>query len=44
VIARACELRLAFLRSLDTWPDFGRGWSRRVRGVRAAALVMAGAA
>jgi lysozyme family protein len=44
VISRACELRLAFLRILDTWPDFGRGWSRRVREVRAAALAMAGAA
>ena len=42
VIGRACDLRLAFLRSLDTWPDFGRGWSRRVREVRAAALAMAG--
>jgi lysozyme family protein len=44
VITRACDLRLAFLRGLDTWPDFGRGWSRRVRAVRQAALVMAGAA
>jgi lysozyme family protein len=43
IIARACELRLAFLRSLDTWPHFGRGWSRRVREVRATALAMAGA-
>jgi lysozyme family protein len=40
VIARACELRLTFLRSLDTWSDFGRGWSRRVRAVRQAALAM----
>jgi lysozyme family protein len=44
VITRACDLRLVFLRGLDTWPAFGRGWSRRVREVRAAALAMAGAA
>jgi lysozyme family protein len=44
IITRACDLRLAVLRGLETWPDFGRGWSRRVREVRAAALVMAGAA
>lgn len=43
VIARACEVRLAFLKGLETWPDFGRGWSRRVREVRTAALAMAGA-
>ena len=43
VIAQACDLRLAFLRSLPTWPDFGRGWQRRVRAVRQTALAMAGA-
>ncbi len=43
VIARSCELRLTFLRGLATWPDFGRGWQRRVRAVRQAALTMAGA-
>ncbi|AWB20557.1 hypothetical protein DA075_06115 [Methylobacterium currus] len=30
--------RLSFLRALSTWPRFGRGWSRRVEQVRAAAL------
>lgn len=44
LIGRICDLRLAFLRGLDTWPDFGRGWSRRLRSVRQAALGMADAA
>jgi lysozyme family protein len=41
LIVRLCEERLGFLRSLRTWPVFGAGWSRRVREVKAAALVMA---
>lgn len=41
LIERICDERMAFLRSLRTWPAFGRGWSRRVAGVRAAALAMA---
>jgi len=41
LIARLCEERLIFLRSLRTWPVFGAGWSRRVREVKVAALVMA---
>lgn len=44
VIGRACDLRLTFLRTLATWPDFGRGWSRRVAAVRQTALAMAGTA
>lgn len=36
-----CELRLAFLRGLDTWSTFGRGWQRRVEAVRSAAQAMA---
>jgi lysozyme family protein len=39
--AAICDERLAFLMSLKTWPAFGRGWGRRVAGVRAAALGMA---
>ena len=35
-----CDRRLAFLRSLATWPTFGKGWGRRVEGVRATALDM----
>ena len=41
LIVRLCEERLRFLQSLRTWPVFGAGWSRRVREVKAAALVMA---
>jgi len=33
-----CGLRLAMLRRLKTWPTFGKGWQRRVDGVRAAAM------
>lgn len=29
-----CDQRLTFLRSLSTWATFGRGWERRVEGVR----------
>ena len=36
-----CMERLAFLKSLKTWPVFGAGWNRRVAGVRTAALAMA---
>lgn len=41
LIARVCDERLAFLKSLKTWPVFGKGWNRRVAEVRAAALAMA---
>lgn len=41
LIARMCDERLAFLKSLRTWPVFGVGWSRRVADVRRAALAMA---
>lgn len=41
VIDRACDLRLGFLRQLGTWKTFGKGWSRRVEGVRADAKAMA---
>jgi lysozyme family protein len=40
VIAAICDERLRFLRSLKTWNVFGKGWSRRVAEVRAAALAM----
>ena len=35
---------MAFLRSLKTWPTFGKGWTRRVDDVRRVALAMAGSA
>jgi lysozyme family protein len=41
LIARLCDERLAFLKSLKTWPVFGAGWGRRVSEVRRDALAMA---
>ncbi|MDI3471086.1 MAG: SECRETION ACTIVATOR PROTEIN [Pseudolabrys sp.] len=41
LIASLCDERLCFLRSLRTWPAFGRGWGRRVAEVKAAAIAMA---
>lgn len=41
LINRICDERLAFLKSLKTWPVFGKGWGRRVAEVKAAALTMA---
>jgi lysozyme family protein len=35
-----CAARLAFLKSLRSWGQFGRGWSRRVAECEAAALLM----
>jgi lysozyme family protein len=40
LIARVCDERLAFLKSLKTWPVFGKGWGRRVAEVRSTALAM----
>ena len=34
LIDKICDLRLAFLKSLKTWPTFGKGWASRVAGVR----------
>jgi lysozyme family protein len=41
LIGRLCDERFAFLKSLRTWPVFGKGWGRRLTEVRAAALAMA---
>lgn len=41
LVVAICAERLAFLKSLKTFPVFGRGWTARVNGVRAAALAMA---
>lgn len=41
LIARLCDERIAFLKSLKTWPVFGAGWGRRVSEVRRDALAMA---
>jgi lysozyme family protein len=35
-----CDARLAFLKSLGTFPTFGKGWSRRVSDVRDHCKVM----
>jgi len=42
VIGHICDHRLAFLKSLHTWPVFGTGWERRVEGVRTTANIMSG--
>lgn len=41
LINRYMDRRLAFLRSLGTWPTFGKGWTRRVSEVRAEAIALA---
>lgn len=40
-IIALCDRRLGFLRSLGTFPVFGRGWTRRVEAIRAAAIAAA---
>jgi len=41
LVVRICDERLVFLKSLKTWPVFGKGWGRRVAEVKAAAVAMA---
>lgn len=41
LVIALCAERLAFLKTLKTFPVFGRGWTTRVSGVRVAALAMA---
>lgn len=36
-----CDRRLSFLRNIDTFWRYGKGWTRRVQDVRAHALEMA---
>jgi lysozyme family protein len=43
LIIALCDGRLGFLQRLAIYATFGRGWSRRVADIRAAALAMAGA-
>jgi lysozyme family protein len=40
VIAEVCEARLRWLQTLPHFPTFGRGWTKRVDGVRALAESM----
>lgn len=35
-----CDNRLAFLKTLPIWPNFSKGWSRRIADVRGTALSM----
>jgi lysozyme family protein len=35
-----CDKRLSFMKGLQTWDVFGKGWERRVEEVRSAALKM----
>jgi lysozyme family protein len=42
LIEKVCDKRLDFLKSLSTFPVFGRGWERRVNEVKADALKMLG--
>ncbi len=35
-----CDQRLMFLKGLNTWPIFGKGWGARVDALRALALTM----
>lgn len=41
LIKQACAIRMGFLKGLKTWGTFGKGWSRRVAGVEAEAIVLA---
>ncbi|NGP18935.1 glycoside hydrolase family 108 protein [Devosia aurantiaca] len=41
LIVDLCSQRLAFLERLSTYPVFGRGWKKRVDGVRVLAMKMA---
>ncbi|NQZ10340.1 MAG: glycoside hydrolase family 108 protein, partial [Algicola sp.] len=40
VIEDMTDFRITFLRRLSTWPDFGKGWTRRVREVRQIATTL----
>lgn len=39
-IIKLNDARLAFLKGLGTWPNFGKGWGRRVAGIKAKSLEM----
>lgn len=42
LINAICDERLKFLKGLSIWPTYGKGWSRRVAGVRSYATSIAG--
>ena len=39
VIAKLCDARLSWLKTLKTWSTFGKGWERRVLDVRQASVI-----
>lgn len=41
LINRLCDLRLKFVRGLSNFPTFGKGWERRIAGVRKDAIELA---
>ncbi len=41
LVARICDRRMAFLKALKTWKVFGKGWTKRVAGVKAMGQAMA---
>lgn len=41
VIATICDSRLSFVKRLTDWKTFGKGWTRRIKGVKATGLKMA---
>jgi hypothetical protein len=41
MIDALCDMRLAFLKRLTTFDTFGKGWTRRVAGVKEKATSMA---
>ena len=42
LIKEYCDNRLQFLKSLKTFPVFGKGWEKRVNEVKAMSLKMLG--
>ena len=40
VIHGICDQRISFLKTLSTWPSFGKGWQRRVERLRADAVAL----
>jgi len=41
VVSAVCAKRMAFLKGLNTWPTFGKGWTNRVNDVVREAMKMA---
>jgi len=39
-VDKMCDARLAYLKGLSTWPNYGKGWTARVEDVRSTAHKM----